>query len=117
MNPLIESAAVSALIFLGASAAILIVGCLTGRVHMGGLLRVKGGRAHGDFSPARVQTLIATLAAAIALLSQAATTPQGLPEPPTSLLLVLGGSQASYLTSKLFAMFFNTSTPNKGNTR
>lgn len=76
---------------------------VTGGINLEGLLRSKS-RATGDagrISPPRVQLLMLSMAAAfgyVALLPDAA--PGSLPEVPTELLLLFGGSASIYLGGK-----------------
>lgn len=80
--------------------AVVVVKLFTGGICLNGLLRHSGGGR--NFSPARVQLLVFTIATAIDYLNRVAHTPNAatLPLPPDNLLAVLGASQSLYLGSK-----------------
>jgi hypothetical protein len=86
------------------AALVLLVGykAVTGEINTVGLVSDKATR---ELSPSRVQLLGATLFGAGYWLLQVldASTGQQLPEVPRDLLLLLGGSHALYLGTKLRA--------------
>jgi len=91
--------------WLAGVAALIGYRLLSGDIRTDGLLGENGG---GGSTPERVQMLIATLIAvggyAIMVLDARAEATQALtalPEPPTSLIVIFGGSQALYLAGKL----------------
>ncbi len=92
-----------ALALLGVLAATVAVRLLTGGIATRGLLQ--GRTRHGEtrVSPTRVQMLLATLSAAAWYLSQVAATGT-LPDPPTWMLALLGGSHGIYLGAKADAL-------------
>lgn len=108
MELLAVAAQYSALLFIGILAGLVVLGCLTGVIPLNGLLRIKGGRADGGFSPARVQVLVSTIAAALTFVTQSLSSEPGkLPDVPTGMLVSLGGSHGLYLATKLYAAFFS----------
>ena len=100
MNPLSELLRYEIWIFLTVLAALIAYQLLTGRINTRGLIRDKmRGRA---LSPGRIQMLTATAGCAFyyVLLIFANEKPGELPEVPSTLLLILGGSHAIYLGGK-----------------
>ena len=84
--------------FIVAAAAILAWRALTGQINTAGLLRT---HPNGPLSPTRVQMLLTTFGVAGWYLEKVhAANGLELPEMPTSMLLALAGSQATYLTGK-----------------
>lgn len=85
---------------LAAFAAGVVYKLLTGGIRLRGLLLDTEPRA--TFSPARVQLLVFTLAAAGEYLKLLMQRPEhsGLPAPPDSVLQVLGASQVLYAGCK-----------------
>ena len=74
---------------------------LTGKIKTDGLLSAKDSK--GGLSPARVQLLVLTLAAAFYYLMQVISKPTaGLPAAPKEMLLVLGGSNLFYAARKAY---------------
>ena len=75
----------------------------TGGVTMEGLLTVKGGGDDNTFSPARLQMLMSTVLAGMYYLLQVINNPAStsLPDVPTPLVGILGGSHAIYLGGKV----------------
>ena len=56
-------------------------------------------------SPGRVQLLMLTLVGALSYLLMAVDDPKNLPEVPTELLLLMGGSNLVYLSGKVHSSF------------
>jgi hypothetical protein len=96
-----------ALGFLLSLFAIISFRLLTGAINVHGVLRTKSPSGDDSISPARVQLLIFTLAAAGTYLGWAleARGTGIMPKVPESWLVTLGGSQLVYLASKAFAFF------------
>lgn len=95
--------------FLLSLFAIISIRMMTGGINVYGVLRTKSPTGDHSISPARVQLLISTLAAAGIYLGWAveARGTGKMPEVPESWLVTLGGSQVFYLGSKAFAFFGN----------
>ena len=75
----------------------------TGRINLSGLVRNKAGGegGAGRISPPRVQLLMLTMAAAFGYIALLPGAPVGsLPDVPTELLLLFGGSSSIYLGGK-----------------
>lgn len=91
--------------FLIVLAAIIGVRLLTGGINTRGLLDGKSGAGRGSISPARVQLLISTLAAAGTYLGRAFAHRQTgrMPDVPDAMLVAVAGSHALYLASKALA--------------
>ena len=91
---------------LAALAAIVGYRMLTGRIVVAGILRDK---ERGEISPVRVQMLLFTLVGAAAYFSLVveaiANGASALPKAPEMLLLLMGGSQATYLAGKSYQKF------------
>jgi hypothetical protein len=89
------------LVFIILLAALTFGKMLTGSIRVQGLIH---DRRTGRVNAARIQLLLATLAGAIEYLGECARPPAGnaLPDPPTALLAVLGGSQLLYAGNKAF---------------
>jgi hypothetical protein len=85
--------------FLIAVAMVVAWKLLTGGINTRDLFNTGAG---GQFSPARVQILLATLAGAGWYLGLVMTNPHTsqMPDVPDSLLLLLGGSHVTYLGAK-----------------
>jgi hypothetical protein len=79
-------------------ALVVVHGLLTGHIRTRGLLSDEQGR----FSPARLQALLVTLAAAASYVASVAAdpSPETLPEVPDAVLWLLAGSGGLYLSSK-----------------
>jgi hypothetical protein len=75
----------------------------TGTISLDGLLRVKGGAAGGQLSPARLTALISTVVFAITYASTVLRHPQDLHvlDIPEGWLLAIGGTHLTYLGSKM----------------
>lgn len=93
------------LVWLAALAAMILYKMLTGEIRLTGLLAADGT----PLSAERVQLLIGTLAAlggyALTVLEASRAAPDTLsrlPDVPTSLLVLFGGSNTFYLASKFF---------------
>ncbi len=80
--------------------AVLVIHLLTGQINTRGLLMKKEGDR--SFSPARVQLLLATLAAASQYLGLVLKDRSHLPDVPQNWLLLYGGSHALYLGRRLY---------------
>lgn len=87
-------------VFLLALAVMIGYRMLTGTINTKGLLSAKGD--HLEFSPARLQLLLATLAVAVYYIGEILVSSPlgGFPTIPNEMLFVLGGSHALYLGSK-----------------
>ncbi len=96
--------------FLFSLAAIVGIRVLTGEINTRGLLRTKSPTGEDSISPARVQLLVFTLAAAGNFLTDVLNAPGSatLPEVPQSMLATLGGSHVFYLGSKAVAFLSKT---------
>jgi hypothetical protein len=85
---------------------VVIIGyrMLTGAIKTKGLLSDKSSRS--GFSPARLQLLIATLATAFYYIGEIPTSAQEgvFPTVPKEMILILGGSHAFYLGSKVISL-------------
>jgi len=88
-------------------AAVVALGILKGTINPRGLLSEKRGATSRRLSPARVQLLLATLAAATAYVSQAVTTTDRghLPTLSGEWLAAVGGSNGVYLAGKVVTAF------------
>ena len=104
---LLEATHYVALGFLLSLFATISFRLLTGDINVHGVLRTKSPTGDDSISPARVQLLIFTLAAASTYLGWAleARGTGIMPKVPESWLITLGGSQLLYLGSKAFAFF------------
>lgn len=97
----LEAVTVKALtVFLSALAVLVAIQLFNGGIRLRGLLRDTSPR--GDFSPARLQMLVFTLAAAGQYMSEIMKSgAQGaMPAPAGSLVQILAASQALYAGSK-----------------
>lgn len=92
-------------ILLCGLAGIIAVQLLTGRISLDGIFRADDGV---QFSPARVQLMVATLGGALYYLSQVLTnpTPGTFPPVPQTWPMILGGSNLLYLGGKAYARWF-----------
>lgn len=92
--------------FLGLLLAIVAVRVLTGSINTRRLLHGRLDRGRLYFSPERVQLLVLTLGVAtqfvLAVLDAAPA--HRMPDVPTELLAVVGGSQAFYLGGKVYSI-------------
>jgi hypothetical protein len=86
------------------TALMLVVGyqLLAGRINTKKLLFDK---TNNHRSPGRVQLLMLTLVGALSYLLMTVDDPKNLPEVPTELLLIMGGSNLVYLTGKASSSF------------
>ena len=82
---------------LGVLLAIVSYQLVTGKISTAGMLSDK---EEGGVSPGRVQLLVVTLFAALYYLVLTSDNPKQLPEMPSELLLILGGSNLLYLGGK-----------------
>ena len=81
----------------------------TRKINLSGLLQGDSREAGGyatAFSPGRAQLLTFTLLFAVYYLAQVISNPKAFPKVPDAALAVLGGSQATYLGGKVYALFF-----------
>ncbi len=85
--------------------ALVAVRMLNGQISLRGLLHEKAAAGLGAVSGARVQLLLATIAAAATYITDtlAATPSDGLPEINTAWLGVLGASNGIHIVAKLVA--------------
>jgi hypothetical protein len=91
--------------FLASLSAIIAIRMLTGNINTHGVLRTKSPTGGDDsLSPARVQLLVFTLAAAGIYLGWAieARGSGEMPKVPESWIVALGGSHVFYLGSKAY---------------
>jgi hypothetical protein len=91
--------------FVVALALIVAIQLLTGQINTKGLLNEKVGRK--TISPARIQLLAITVGTALYYLTLVTAQPEStpsnsLPDLPPELLLLLGGSNVAYLSTKSF---------------
>lgn len=91
------------IILMGGLMVAVVYKLFTGGVTLSGLLTVKGGDDDNTFSPARLQMLMSTLLAGMYYLLQVINNPSAtrLPDVPTPLVGMLGGSHAIYLGGKV----------------
>ena len=80
---------------------VLVWKLMTSGVRFQGLLTAQDGTT----SPGRVQLLLATIFTALQYLLQTIHDPTHLPSIPTSVVFVMGGSQAIYLVAKAWSFF------------
>src|ERR1700687_2374444 len=90
-------------ILLGGLIVVVVSKLFTGGVTLSGLLMVKGGDDDGTFTPARLHMLMSPTLAAMYYLLQVINNPtsNSLPDVPTPLVGILGGSHAIYLGGKV----------------
>ena|SRR5437764_8895389 len=79
--------------------AVVVIQLLDGTIHTRGLLLSKDGTV----SAARVQLLLATIAAAYEYLSQLMKNPAQFPQVHADWLTIYGGSHAIYLGRKIYS--------------
>ena len=103
MPGLVTAARWEMIILLGGLMVVVVLKVFAGGIAMSGLLTVKGGQDDASFSPGRVQMLMATLLTAMYYLLLVMNNPSidRLPDVPTGLVAVLGGSHAIYLGGKV----------------
>ncbi len=91
------------IILLGGLMVVVVYKLFTGGVTLSSLLMVKGGADDNTFSPARLQMLMSTVLAGMYYLLQVINNPpsNSLPDVPTPLVGILGGSHAIYLGGKV----------------
>jgi hypothetical protein len=91
------------IILLSGLMVVVVYKLFTGGVTLSGLLMVKGGDDDNTFSPARLQMLMSTVLAGMYYLLQVINNPStnSLPDVPTPLVGILGGSHAIYLGGKV----------------
>lgn len=99
--------------FLLSLFTIVAIRLLTGGINVRGVLRTKSPTGDDSISPARVQLLVFTLAAAGIYLGWAveARSTGIMPKVPEGWLATLGGSHLFYLGSKAFAFFGRNTHP------
>ena len=90
------------LTFLAALLATVLFKLLSGGIRTRGLLTDK---ETGEFSPARLQLLGATVVGAALYAAQLPAASGGLPPVPDVLLVVVGGSNLTYLGAKIYSRF------------
>ena len=105
---LVATAQVVLVAILGALLVIVAFKLLAGQIKTRGLLADK---KTGSFSPGRLQLLVATLGGAAFYFFNlvSATDTSALPPVPTELLLIVGASNAGYLSGKVYSKFFKNS--------
>lgn len=103
MPGLVRAARLEMIILLGGLMVVVLLKVLAGGIKLSGLLFVKGGDDKGSFSPARAQMMMATVLTGMYYLLQVIDNPTAgsLPDAPTGLVAVLGGSHAIYLAGKV----------------
>ena len=91
------------IILLGGLMVVVVYKLFNGDVTLSGLLMVKGGDDDNTFSPARLQMLMSTVLAGMYYLLQVINnhSSNSLPDVPTPLVGILGGSHAIYLGGKV----------------
>jgi hypothetical protein len=92
---------------VGGFTAIVFWRLFTRKISLTGLLEGDSRGATGyttGFSPGRAQLLTFTLLFAVYYLAQLIGNPKAFPQVPDSALAVLGGSQATYLGGKAYAL-------------
>ena len=95
-------------LFLGALSLIVLMKLLSGRINVTGLLwQANPKTGQQEFSPARVQLLMATLISAGQYLLQVIAHPHALPDIPNQIILMQGASGGTYLLAKLRAVARN----------
>lgn len=107
MVRLLQAVLLSGYVWFSASAILLIVAFVSGRLNVSGLLTVKGGRDDGRFSPTRLSTLIVTvafLADYVPRVFWAIRTNGAMPDVPGPWLTALVGTQGVYLIGKATAL-------------
>ena len=105
MGTLAAAAHFEAYVLLGGLALVVVFKLLTGRINMVGIVSDKVTR---EPSPGRVQMLFFTVAGAgyYLMLAIEQSSSGSLPDVPTELLLLVGGSQLFYLGAKTRSHFF-----------
>jgi hypothetical protein len=96
-------------ILVGGFLAIVLWKLFTRGISLNGLLQGDSRTASGvstAFSPGRAQLLAFTLLFAVYYLAQFIDHPSAFPNVPDAALAVLGGSQATYLGGKAYALLF-----------
>ena len=94
--------------FLAGLLAVVSFKLLRGDIRTRGLLADKETR---DFSPSRLQLLVATVAGAVFYAVQVLAARDSLPPVPDLLLLIVGVSNGTYLGAKIYSRFIR---PNSG---
>ena len=107
---LAASAQTLTILFLSGLLAIVIFRLLAGRINTRGLLEDKRAGKPGNFSPGRLQLLIATFGGAAFYFSEIVGAAEAgvMPPVPDELLLIVGVSNVAYLGGKIYSKFFNT---------
>jgi hypothetical protein len=103
----------------------IIIACkvITGDINRSGLLTVskdpRRADAPSEFSPARAQMLMATLLGAMYYLIQVINSPSSgwLPDAPSTLVGIIGGSHAIYLGGKVQSAWDLLTGRRKANSR
>jgi hypothetical protein len=96
---------ISGVCFLAGLAAVLALNVANGRISTSGLLSVKGGPYDGELSPARLNTLLLTVAfAAYYLAGLMRTMPTEVPDVPQGWLVAIGAGHGAYLMAKFQSM-------------
>jgi hypothetical protein len=100
-------ATIVAALLVGGLFGVVVWKITTGEISLAYLLSVKNAAGRWEYSPARLQLLLFTLAVAASYLQGVIANPKGasLPDMPPSVLAVLAGSQAVYLGGKAFSTF------------
>ncbi len=103
MPGLVRAARLEMIVLLGGLMVVVLLKVLSRGIDMAGLLEVKGGDDKGSFSPGRAQMMMATVITGMYYLLQVIDNPTAgsLPDAPTGLVAVLGGSHAIYLGGKV----------------
>lgn len=108
MPYLLRAARWEMIVVLGGLMIVVASKVFAGGISLAGLLTVskrpgQSGDEPSEFSPARAQMLMATLVAAMYYLLQVINNPSAdsLPDAPSTLVGVLGGSHAIYLGGKV----------------
>jgi len=103
MPGLVRAARLEMVVLLGGLMIVVLLKVLARGINMSGLLEVKHGDDQGSFSPGRAQMMMATVLTGLYYLLQVMNNPTAgsLPDAPTGLVAVLGGSHAIYLGGKV----------------
>ena len=101
MNTMAQIARLEVVIFLALLGVVLVSGIVSGSINTKGLLQDDRTKR---FSGGRLQLLLATLVGASAyILSILQASSNSMPEVPGVLLLLVGGGNVGYLSSKIYS--------------
>jgi hypothetical protein len=124
MPYLLSAARLEMVILLGGLMIVVVSKVFAGGIGLSGLLTVskrpgQSPNEPAEFSPARAQMLMATLLAAMYYLLHVINNPSAdsLPDAPSTLVGVLGGSHAIYLAGKVQSAWDLLTARRKKNSR